>query len=365
MVGEELGARLGTADPLHTLRAMPSPARRRASMELIGMVAGVEFLLWGDGLPNSTVPRAAATALAIAAIAASFRRRGLRLRLPRRRSFFESWGLAATVTVAAAALVLVVARMLGFWSDGSLHLDATAFASWGNPGWWLHKSATLLLQQLLLLLCVLPLCIEITGAVWGGALLSGLIFGGVHLPNPTLSLLTACAAPVWCVLYLRIGRVIPLLASHLLLVLLVRAACGDAIYSMRIGASALGWLPRTIYAADGSQRRIAPNSLEGFLDSCRPRAQQVVCEGWSADLDRRRPTDALLVLAAGSWHEVDAQRIPRPDVAEQFGLPQLRETGFEVELPTEWFGHGSDPRFFGVAGEQIDELEYHGARGLK
>jgi len=354
-----------TAGLLHIMRAMPSPARRRASLELIGLVAGVEFLLWGDGLPDTAVARGSAAALAIAVIVASFRRRGLRSRLPARRDLVSSWLLAALVTLAAAAAVLVFARVLGFWSDGSLHLDATAFASWGNPGWWLHKSATLLVQQLLLLLCVLPLCIEITGVAWGGALLAGLIFGGVHLPNPTLSLLTACAAPVWCALFLRIGRVTPLLASHLLLVILVRAACGDAIYSMRIGAAALAWLPREIVAADGWLRRVAPNSLEGFLDSCRPRGTSVVCDGWSADLDRRRPTDGLLVLAAGSWHRVETRRIARPDVAEQFGLLELRESGFEVELPIEWFGHESEPRFFGVSGAQIDELEYHGERRLR
>ena len=189
--------------------------------------------------------------------------------------------------------------------------------------------------------------------------MAGHDFGGVHLPNPTLSLLTAVAAPIWCAIFVRTGRLAPLLASHLLLAILVRAACGDAIFNMRVGASVLPLLPRTIAAGDGSVARVAPRSVEGFLDECRAAEGVVVCRGWSADVDRRRPSDEIMVLGPETWRRGPTRRFARPDVAEHFGMPGLLECGFEVELPTSWFAGPARPRFFGVAGEQIAELEYH------
>lgn len=339
---------------------------RRASLELLGLVVGVEFLLWGAPLPGFAFLRIAVGLAVAVLLFASWRAHGWRAPIATPAlGMLPSWGKTAVATMASALLVLALSRALGWWGDVPLHFDSAAFGSWGDLRWWLGKLVAVSVQQLLLQLCVLPLCFQIARTRGRALLLAGLVFGAVHLPNPVLSLLTALAAPIWCALYLRTGRVAPLLASHVVLAILVRGSCGDAIYNMRVGASVLPLLPHEIVASDGSKLRVTPRSLEGFLDECVVRGEVAVCRGWSADVDRRRASEGVMVLAGGSWHREVPARTARPDVAARLGIPGVRESGFEIEMPMDWFQAGEEPRFFGFSGDQMAELQYHSGQRLE
>lgn len=48
-----------------------------------------------------------------------------------------------------------------------------------------------------------------------------------------------------------------------------------------------------------------------------------------------------------------------PDVVDYFRLPELRECGFEVTLPRDWFAVVDEVRFFATShGGQATELQY-------
>ena len=73
-----------------------------------------------------------------------------------------------------------------------------------------------------------------------GIVVTALLFGAVHLPNPFLSSVTAGAGLLWCWLYDRYPNIIPLALSHALGTLAVRYAFDDGITGrLRIGAGYL------------------------------------------------------------------------------------------------------------------------------
>jgi hypothetical protein len=181
----------------------------------------------------------------------------------------------------------------------------------------------------------------------------------VHLPNLLLAALAAAAALLWCGLYLRTRRLAPLLLSHLILALVARGACGDAIYNMRIGAAALPMLPRQLAAADGDSLRVVPGAIEGFLDRCMTAGDVAVCVGWTADLDRRQCATELVTLADGRLRRYGAPGLPRPDVAAEFRMPAIAECGFRIAIPTAWLEMPGGVRFFATAEDGTStELAY-------
>jgi len=230
---------------------------------------------------------------------------------------------------------------------------------WGAVLWFAGKLVVVIGQQLSLQFFLLPRAVELAGHRSTALLLSSAIFGMVHLPNLLLAALTAAMAPVWCALYLRTRRIMPLILSHLLLAVVARAACGDAIYNLRIGAAVLPLLPRTVVAADGSGLRVVPGAIEGFLDQCTTEGETAVCFGWAADLDRREPATEIVILAAGTLRRYPANRQPRPDVAAEFQLPGIEDCGFRIELPAAWLATPEGVRFFATAqGGTSIELAY-------
>ena len=66
-----------------------------------------------------------------------------------------------------------------------------------------------------------------------------------------------------------------------------------------------------------------------------------------------------LVLAAGSLHRYPATMLPRPDVADEFGLPAIEPCGFRLDLPAAWLAAPEGARFFATAADgTTTELEY-------
>jgi len=342
----------------------------RAALELSGIVLLVVLAAWlVDGQIAGVVRVLSGVLIAVIAVATHRRRlmgsqESSALSLPLPQDFrgapdARAWGVALAATLVAVALIVAGSWLMGWWTGG-MRFDFVRFSGWAAVQWWAGKLAVVSLQQVALQLLVFPLCCEmLRGSRRPTLVSSAAIFGALHLPNLLLAGLTAGAAALWCSLYLRRPRLLPLIVSHLILAVVARAACGDAIYNMRVGASVLPLLPRTVVAEDGQELRFVPRSLEGFVDDCRIGQEAAECWGWLLDLDRREVGESIEVLAGGGLHRYPVSRVTRQDVADHFGMPQLVDCGFRVELPAAWFEPGAAVRFFGVASTgQSAELEY-------
>lgn len=335
----------------------------RAGLELAGVWTLLEVALWVPEGPYLVVTRALAGGLILATVGVSFQRRrghvSPNAALPLQRSpMLRAWFRALAATALAAALVITTAWLLGLWKGG-LHFGFAAISAEEATSWWAGKLAAVTAQQLALQLFALPLCVEILGLSWTAMALAGLIFGAAHLPNVPLAVLSGGFAPVWCFLYLRSRRLLPLVASHLLLALVVRAACGDLIFNMRVGAGVLPLLPRTLVAAEGEELRVWPKIIQGFVDLCAVEGARAVCLGWSADTDRGSIPESIVVMAHRELHRYPMTGLSRPDVAAHFEQAPIKDCGFRLDLPADWFGASTPIRFFGEdANGRSSELQY-------
>lgn len=333
--------------------APASPAR--ALLELAVTCLCAELHLWFLYSGPAAWRNLNFAVMAVVIASSCWRRRG-RLLTRDAGAPWQAWGEALTVTIALSAVVATTSLACGLWADDlRIHSHSSGF-----PLWLFRKLLTVVTQQLLLFGLVYPLFVECFSA-WSSAGsrdfqaknlalgASALAFGALHLPNPLLMVLTFTAGVIWIGLYRRHGRILPLVASHLLLTLLVRETCYDAVYHMRVGADAWQLLPSTVATREGPLP-LCPLSVQGALDALEPAGDKMVCAGWAADIDGGKPADAILVVYQGETHRFPSQRHGRPDVAQAFATPGICDSGFELQLPRSWFAAGEPPRFFAEIG---------------
>lgn len=79
-------------------------------------------------------------------------------------------------------------------------------------------------------------------------------------------------------------RLVPLICSHLLLAILAREYCNDALYNMRVGAKVLDLFPQTVRSASGESFVNDPMLLSGAWDALKIEGDEVTCQGWAADV---------------------------------------------------------------------------------
>lgn len=156
------------------------------------------------------------------------------------------WSRAMCV-ILLATLVEAVLLIALAWITGTLERDYTLRALGKSqdelPFWFLGKLGTVFAQQVLLLFLVFPLCFQITRSRWSSALIGSALFGLMHGPNPFLAVASFLTGPVWFWLFLYSGRLLPLVAAHLVLVILVRFALPSHVHlNLKTGAKALPML---------------------------------------------------------------------------------------------------------------------------
>lgn len=135
---------------------------------------------------------------------------------------------ALPITFVLCLVILAVGAALGTLHDRRDFLgNLAALIPWGGAQQWVLQTVVLREAQR-------------TTSRRTGIVLAALLFGGVHLPNPFLSAVTAAAGLLWCWLYDRYPNIIPLALSHALGTLAVLYAFDDAITGrLRIGAGYL------------------------------------------------------------------------------------------------------------------------------
>jgi membrane protease YdiL (CAAX protease family) len=149
---------------------------------------------------------------------------------------WRAWAEAGVATALMAAGLLAGASAAGELSE---EISLRAVGRQHPAAWLAVKLALAAVQQAALQLFVLPVCIEAAGGVIAGAAMAAVLFGALHLPNPPMTALTLAAGAVWFAVFLRGGRLGPLIASHLVLGTLARLALPQHVHlCMRVGADA-------------------------------------------------------------------------------------------------------------------------------
>jgi hypothetical protein len=77
--------------------------------------------------------------------------------------------------------------------------------------------------------------------------------------------------------------------------------------------------------------------------------------GWAADLDRRRPADAVLAFSGRRLAGVALPGAERPDIAEAYGR-QLRRSGYILRLDAS-VDDATRLRVVAVSGDRGSELK--------
>lgn len=102
------------------------------------------------------------------------------------------------------------------------------------------KAFIVIVQQLVLYLFFFPSLYRITGNRKAAFVLTVIIFGVLHLPSLLLVCIAAAVAAVWLFLFERSRRLMPLMVSHIVLVVLASAVLPERLaYNLAVGRSAL------------------------------------------------------------------------------------------------------------------------------
>jgi membrane protease YdiL (CAAX protease family) len=136
--------------------------------------------------------------------------------------------LALAITVPLALLILGTGLAIGTLHDRRDFLGhLAALFVWGGAQQWVLQTVVLREAQR-------------ATTHRSGMVIAALLFGGIHLPNVFLALVTAGAALLWGWLYDRHPNIIPLALSHALGTLAILYAFDEPITGrLRIGASYL------------------------------------------------------------------------------------------------------------------------------
>lgn len=130
------------------------------------------------------------------------------------------------ITLPLGLLIIAVGAATGTLHDRRDFLGSLAgLFVWGGAQQWVLQTLVLRESQ------------RATSRTRGIAI-AALLFGLIHLPNPLLTPVTACAGLVWCWLYDKYPNIIPVALSHALGTLAILYAFDDRITGrLRIGMS--------------------------------------------------------------------------------------------------------------------------------
>lgn len=205
-------------------------------LELSLAVGLLELDLWSVRVLQSGWLRASIYLLLAALFCFSWRRRNAKK--PAAAPMGRAWLMTLAVTCGLAVAVAVAGWLVrepyeGCWR-GLLRRRPGELRTWLGI-----KAMVVLGQQIGLLGLLWPLCRDLMGRRGLGLLLACALFGVLHLPSLALVAITGTAALAWVVVYQHTGRLLPLVASHLLLAVLAHGLLPERlVYNMRVGAQA-------------------------------------------------------------------------------------------------------------------------------
>jgi hypothetical protein len=220
---------------------LSSPAKRWPALELLGALVLFEGDVWLLR-EASSLGHLGAIALGGLLLAASFERQGQELRPALRlappRAWLEALALTGVLGMATWLLGEVV---------GGARLRSLATPRPASIALALTAVGVAVGQQVVLNLFLRPVSAELVGGGAPAGALAVTVFALAHLPNPWLVLMSGVSGCGWVVLFLRHGRLLPLVLSHALLAGWVLAILPAHVHGdLLIGRAALeagtwGW----------------------------------------------------------------------------------------------------------------------------
>jgi hypothetical protein len=153
---------------------------------------------------------------------------------------FDNFLQAAKLLLVPMFLTAGICLLVGWWFGSESN-----FRRWhvGRPiaGQLILGFGWGLMQQYVLQAFINRRAQIIWGQSWAGVLLVALAFGGLHLPNPWLTLVTFCGGAIWAAVYQRAPNLFALAVSHSLMTwVLVSTLPAAALNHLRIGFKYFG-----------------------------------------------------------------------------------------------------------------------------
>lgn len=201
-------------------------------------------------------------------------------------------GIVVFASVVLAVLLAFIFYAVDLWSPVQLrNVQRTAI------DWLVVKIPTVIIQQLVFQLIVVPTAYFLTQSVRSTVLISSFAFALLHLPNPLLMLLTACIGLIWFSLIFRFKSLIPITLSHLVLALAVGNIAEEFVFDMRVGSVCFQKWPYKITTADSSNEfSVYPRLLHGDVELVTQCGNQIEFIGKAFDRDRNKPPFEVLVV---------------------------------------------------------------------
>ncbi len=117
----------------------------------------------------------------------------------------------------------------------------------------------------------------------------------------------------------------------------------------------------SLITPNGDRRPLTPSALDGWVDRAEVKAEQLELAGWAADVEQAQRAQEIWVYVNNEFLQAGGFNVARPDVAQLFGNPALRQCGFRYTLPLENYSKSSPLtlRVFAVSKDgRISELQY-------
>lgn len=154
-------------------------------------------------------------------------------------SHSRAWSITLLVTFVLSSLLAIAG-----WIIREPYDECWLFLTDKPPAllsYWIgSKLVAVTIQQIGLMFFFLPACESILTSKRWAIVVSGCLFGLLHLPCLTLVGLTTFSSMVWMILYCRFGRILPLIVSHATLAILLHGLLPmQWTLNLRVGSEAL------------------------------------------------------------------------------------------------------------------------------
>jgi hypothetical protein len=128
-------------------------------------------------------------------------------------------------------------------------------------------------------------------------------------------------------------RLRPLAVVTFLLLAVAVSACGNSESSGSTSTSSSGATEATPPPVE-KEFAVRQGATNGFVDSARTEGSTVVLTGWAASSDLKGPADFVAGKVAGKTVAEALPTVERADVAAFYGKPGIKQSGFELRIPT-------------------------------
>ncbi len=107
-------------------------------------------------------------------------------------------------------------------------------------------------------------------------------------------------------------------------------------------------------------------AVAGYVDNVVSEGEALTLFGWAASPDLAEPASKVMAVVSGKTLAEAVPAIERTDVVEALGKPGLKDSGFELHLPTKALDCGSPAagiKVIGELGERSGPIEF--GEGMK